>query len=423
MSYTKINHNGVDFYLFTSSDDYENNIHVQGYSQRGVVGVTDTFTGDYNPGWKAQIKSGGNATTSASGIRRIYKPAIYDSYLHYFKKNQHVDHIISEIGYPLPLNIFALDAAVPSDIIQKVTNRAIVKYLEAADSARSSFEAGQDIGEWRETIHSIINPMASLRKLTVGYFDTLKKGVKKAGSKQKMHKVISDSFLEFKFGWNPLAQDVAAGISSLTNNQGHSDSVPLQASARDSYPIHNGFYFYLGNSNAQTLTFGRVTGEYQVRFKGAIRTGAVNGHIPLLQNLQLDMPHFVPTLWDLVPYSWMIDYFANIGDVIKGLSFQSSNNLWLCKTTRIIAHYDYSYGSMNLSSLTPFGWIIDSTNPTGNPSGTSTSFTRSPVSPNSLIPNFRFQLPLGSAKPWENMGALISSNLQSIRKSISSLRR
>jgi hypothetical protein len=42
----------------------------------------------------------------------------------------------------------------------------------------------------------------------------------------------------------------------------------------------------------------------------------------------------VPTAWELIPYSFLVDYFTNIGDVIDGYLARTTKMAWLAKTVR-----------------------------------------------------------------------------------------
>jgi hypothetical protein len=414
----------VMFTVYRTYYDEAGGVSQQGWDTYSSLNRLNSFTGVDNPRHRAQIAHGLNATTPASGVQYEVKHAWFSASIRsrgQFALNKELFE--SYEGYPPLPSLFASDTGPPASLASAVRNRCIAKFIEKADAVRSSFESGQDIGEIGETIRSVIHPFKSARELVFNYLAKVKKlSLKRAITKTSLRHAIGDSFLEFKFGWNPLAADIASGISDLTNNQGHPDTRIISASARDFYPISSAIVSSYGHGNIVVPIRGKCTGQYQVRYKGAIRTGAVKGRIPLLQNLQLDMPHFLPTLWDLIPYSWMIDYFANIGDIIKAASFQNANVSWGNVTTRYICNYEYSYGTFK-PILNPTVTSYTALQPSGSPSGTSTSFNRSVFVGSDLMPDFRFQLPLGSAKPWENMTALLSGRILDIRKSILNIRR
>jgi hypothetical protein len=421
MSYTKYRASSVLGSLYHSFYDELNGTSQNNWVYKNALSLTDVFNGTYNPSWKSEIRAGNNAGTPASGSVYSLDPSWFSASWRSHRVQGYPYEVFESFeGYPQLPALFALDTNPPASLISSVRNRCIAKFLDQADAARSSFEAGQDIGEIRETIHSIISPMKTMRELTLGYLSNVKKLALKAKSRPTLHKAISDSFLEYKFGWNPLASDVAAGIVGLTHNDGHVNVQHISASAREFYPINPQFYGTIGSGNVIVTVIGQCTGEYQVRYRGGIRTGAVNGRIPLLQNLQLDMPHFIPTLWDLLPYSWMVDYFANIGECIRAASFQNANVSWGNVTTRRICHYTYSYDWRH--DYDPTFLNVTMIKPSGNPTGTSTTFTRDIFVGSDLVPDFRFSIPV-SEKPWENMAALLGGRIDSIRKSISQLRR
>jgi hypothetical protein len=414
MSYTKSRSYTVPFktYLDTNNAYSPNDF--------GEAPVAVTFTGDLNPLWRSQIRQGSNATTTASGVNVELNAGFIDFWaiMGAVDPNNHSRAHYGLLGIPRPNGWRSVEQPVPSDIITEVTNRAIRKFLDAADAARSSFEFGQDLGEWKETVRGITHPLQSLRDYTLSHLSKVSKLLRTVprGRKNLINKVVADTWLEFKFGWMPLAQDVGQGIADLTNNRNHQSSQPIRASARgvfrDFESTNTGVSISVGSVRCRT----RVTGYYFVTLKGAIRTGADSGSIGLAQNLQLDLPHFVPTVWDLLPYSWIVDYFLNVGDIIKSFSFRFSDMSWGCKTIRTVHQYDWTY-YMTLDNFSPLVQYIISRNDTSvNPSGTVSSFQRTPLNSGDLIPQVRLSLPLGSEKPWENMAALLFGRQQDISR-------
>jgi hypothetical protein len=419
MAYTKTHLYGVPFNVYLINNGPPSSV------DSGTATAGGSFTGNYLPEWKNIIKRGGNATTTASGSMAILDPGFIDfqATVGAVDPNNHTTATYGLVGIPRPLWWRGVEIGVPSDVIAEVTNRCIRKFLEASDSARSSIEAGQDLGEWKETLHGLIHPLNSLREFTFSHLSKVLKLTKTVKHKASLSKMVADTWLEFKFGWNPLAADIGDAYAAFTNNRNHVDVQPIRASARGSFrdfeePVNTVHSISIGRVVVRT----RVTGYYSVTMKGAIRTGAVNGSIGTAQLLQLDAEHFVPTIWDLLPYSWIADYFTNIGDTIRSLSYNFGNLAWGVKTIRTTHQYDWTY-SMLLDNLNPAViYLISREDVAANPSGSYVNFQRTSISPGDLIPQFRVSLPLGSVKPWENMAALLFSRQKEISRVASNIR-
>jgi hypothetical protein len=419
MSYTKVRNQSYNLNLRRSinfnpaADDFF--IRQDNYSS--------TFTGDYNPSWRFQVKRGANATTTASGRMVTYDPGYLNA-----------TYVIRPIGNPDPatwghgaligtplLVLPPTQLPVPDDVVAEVTNRSIRKFLDAYDSALSSIELGQDIGEIGATIRSIIHPLNSLREFTLSHLSKVLKLTKTVKHKASLTKMIADTFLEFKFGWNPLVADIGQAYADLVNNN-HFQLTPIRGSAYREFPNTNiGWSTYVSLPNMVVQYSALVTGAYSVTLKGAVRCNAENGHIGFLQNMQLDLPHFVPTIWDLLPYSWIVDYFVNIGDIIKALSLNLANLAWGVRTTRITTNFSQSH-QLVANNVPPLWEILSKDCFAVNPSGSLVLFSRTAISPGDLIPSVRISLPLGSEKPWENMAALLFGRQKEISRVASHLR-
>lgn len=419
MSYTKVYPESYDLWQKIIQDGVE-----FPYQNRTHFIFSNSFTGDYNPFWRNQVKSGANATTASSGKRESFNPDPIDFFQVIQGKTPPFTLASTQLigdGIPFGYPNAAFQNA-PASVVTDVTNRAIRKFLDSCDTARSSIELGQDIGEIRETIHGIIHPLQTLKEFTLTHLSNVLKRTKKLKSKHSLAKVAADSFLEYKFGWAPLASDIGQAYAGLTNNKGHVDVQPVSGSAYDTFPISNNlgiFSVSAGNFIAQTDLL--VTGSISVRYKGGIRTSQANGHIGFAQMMQLDLPHFVPTIWDLLPYSWIADYFVNIGDILRALSFQTNNLSWGNLTIR--TSNDYVYSTKMLDNYSTVFWQkVVRTASGGNPSVSRVNFQRSGISPSDLYPQVQFKLPLGSLKPWENMSALMVSRQNDISRVARNLR-
>jgi hypothetical protein len=123
------------------------------------------------------------------------------------------------------------------------------------------------------------------------------------------------------------------------------------------------------------------------------------------KDLGFTLSEFVPTVWELIPYSFLVDYFTNFGEVVSAVSYPRSNFRWIMKWT-ITDRKD--------ELLAP--WMEPGSNPLGknkaigDPCSVVTrQIVRAPYY-GSLIPDFRFEIP-GLSMKWLNLAALAANRL------------
>jgi hypothetical protein len=127
-------------------------------------------------------------------------------------------------------------------------------------------------------------------------------------------------YLEFHFGWAPLVGDIFNAIDFLQQ--------PLKA------------YKVVGGAKDETFRtfgdFGPGSTIQEIRARRSIRMGARvridNPNLYLANQLGLTNPAVV--LWELVPYSFVVDWFINVGDVLQQMTDFLGLEVTLPYTTR-----------------------------------------------------------------------------------------
>jgi hypothetical protein len=363
----------------------------------------NSFDGVDNPYWKIYVKQGNDATTSAvASETKITSSPFIDAL--WFLDTGFNQIYYYAFGNPVEVLPSLPIAGAPGSTVSSVTNRAMAQFVDKAKSALSSFESGQDLGEIKQTIESILHPMKSLKEHVLSYFSSVKKLKSRYKKVHELKKALADTYLEWTFGWKPLTYDIGQGIADLSNKSARLPSAPIQSYAKEKFQ-HD---VVIDEQRAQPSVGGYgnttlVTGEFSVRLKGMVNVYYHGGPPSLAQELQVLPEDFLPTAWDLLPYSFVVDYFLNIGDIIKAISFPSAALRWACMTTHDVRTLKQSY--YPLGQNYGFAQNVWSSN---NLEASSKSYQRNAVYPSSLVPSLQFSLPLTSAKPWENIAALIA---------------
>jgi len=145
------------------------------------------------------------------------------------------------------------------------------------------------------------------------------------------------------------------------------------------------------------VTKGVVT----ARYKGAV-TATVSPPT-FAEQAGFSLSNFLPTVWNLIPYSFLVDCFTNIGQVIDGASLGTVYLSWGCKTIRRVRSRDIARSNATcVNGLNPRAYISAS----GGHSEW-VVFQRSAVSAVTVgLSDLSFRVPgIGSTK-WLNIAAL-----------------
>lgn len=205
-----------------------------------------------------------------------------------------------------------------------VTNRAIARFKEGLGESAS---LGAALATVPESFAMIATRAGSLlkayRHLKKGQFKKFAKALntrplpKHKKTKWTAPKNASALWLEYWFGWAPMIGDVFSALHVVNN-----PFAPVRI---------------LGTASEPTMrikTLSRWGGEYTESFFGKhiakvqADVTVVNPNLYLLQKLGLLNPASIA--WELVPFSFMVDWFGNIGDVIDewtayaGLEFSNA---------------------------------------------------------------------------------------------------
>jgi hypothetical protein len=169
-------------------------------------------------------------------------------------------------------------------------------------------ESRQSLSMIRESASTIWRFTKAVRKFDlVGAARVLKLSAVPRGASKR--KAWSSNWLAYHFGWEPLVRDIHDALDVLTRPE-----VPLvRVSGSGSFP----YVQEIHTSSPSVETHKTVVCSYALRQGGTVKaiTGAT---YHTLDQWGLLNPAVVA--WELVPFSFVVDWFANVGNVLASYS-------------------------------------------------------------------------------------------------------
>jgi hypothetical protein len=200
-----------------------------------------------------------------------------------------------------------------------------------------------------ETIRMLRHPFRALADLTTKHVTRLvksKRGLRGSASKREesYYEIVRQSYLEYVFGIAPLISESKAlaetvarwnleaeGIKQTRTRivgQGSDENVSLYVNP-DAEFNGAGFNVFRFTETQRTVTERRV--RYICGLTSTV-TAAAGSTDRLVELLGFNFRNFLPTVWEVIPWSWLADYVANVNDIIDAAVCDTSNVAWVSKT-------------------------------------------------------------------------------------------
>lgn len=299
-----------------------------------LIDYSDQRSSVRNPVWRRQIAARQNAGTPFSGFTARLDPGIASG----GGMCQVTRPWWVAGGVCIPFDSLS---PLHSSALARVDTLASVAVRNKLKKAEQSFAGGVFIGELKETIQALRNPLRGLLKHTEAYL----KAAKKLSKGRHVAAALRSEYLAFTYGWAPLSSDVDSAVHLL--DQKVRNMTIISGSAHDEMKIPLTRYQY-GNAGGFP---GRLSlhVDYWALVKTRVRyqCGLGTDDPSTAMRLGFAPEDFVPTLWELLPFSFVVDYFTNIGDVISACSTGLNNARYWNRTRRQESwvHMDLGYTS------------------------------------------------------------------------------
>lgn len=378
-----------------------------------VVTVPNLFVqtiGDKVPEWRKKVATGVNASSSYSRIEKSADVALGKMRADIVcNKTKNLTAWTELDGsYVLrPTTTGSLDTT-------RASNDAKMSFIHDVKRGYNSISGGVFLGELRETLDMIRNPAKGLRIGCDTWLERVKKLVRSYRHcrsrpdlcRDRLNADIASLWLEYAFGWAPLISDTKAGAEALARLiHGEIRHTTVRGSGSDE---DNDWSSQLVTPTGMPPGWRIVntinhTRRVRVFYYGQVRAKAQG---PTLENAMylfgFSAEEFVPTIWNLLPWSFLVDYFVNIGDVLEASFFDTASVSWASRS------------EVTENLIGSHGYLVEHTKSLYRMSGSpgafyyrDKTFTRASDA-GDLVPAVEVSLP-GSPQKWFNMAALAAS--------------
>lgn len=203
----------------------------------------------------------------------------------------------------------------------------------------------------------IKSPAKALREGMEGYLGALRK--RKRTDPRHWPRAIGGTWLEYSFGWKPLLMDIKDAYSAYEELTNRTVVKMISAGAVTTYDTTSDIAG-LGGVNVTARygaaqygyvkSFDTLEEQHKVRYRGCYVAQATAAKWQNYKLFGFTPDEFVPAAWELLPWSWLVDYFTNIGDLLNNSVTSTQDVKWVNKTILRSTRW-YGYGVVDTAFI------------------------------------------------------------------------
>lgn len=293
---------------------------------------TDIKSGSNNAQWKRQIALHLDATTAYT--RSGYELTSIGNYAGTSNGKDYPHPRSTCSGWVLELP----SLLIPSSLDIMTNDIALKKLKRKLDNAVGDFNVLVPLGELKDLRGTLASSYGLISRLLTA-LNSIKHGKIPSGD---IVKNAAEAWLTFSFGINPMIADAKDIMKSISKFQQRQNSTIHFIGAHTS-DYHNSVkspvYSPIGGVQVERSAVASHTISY--KYTAAVRFSLQSGNnYGLSDHLHFSPTEIIPVLWELLPWSWLIDYVSTTGDFLTDMfQSQAGNTLYVVKNRKYTANF------------------------------------------------------------------------------------
>lgn len=237
----------------------------------------------------------------------------------------------------------------------KADNQALIRFYAAIKTEQEHMNALVSIGELRETVRMLRRPFSGVQKVCDSYLDKVRTRTgrlrwrrRKPLSHGEQQDLIADAWLETSFGLRPFLADTAAIAETFAALAYRTRRSSVQGYGEDELVLDRQYWDYeiVPGTFLAFSTIGDRKTSWKVKYRAGLNAqwGWPDGSWNRLGELSGFVPeNFVPTAYELLPWSFLADYFFNVGQCLSSYYTSTAAVTWAIASEKIESTRSYRH--------------------------------------------------------------------------------
>lgn len=303
---------------------------------RSTFSWVDHREGQSVPAWKTKIRLGQDASSDFFATRHSIDA----------KKGHYVRTRVQDVSNPYITETREVNGhlfSMPPSGVENIDwsaadNDARSKLYKKIRETQVKMSGQVFLGELGEAMRMLRSPARALRDELGHYLDTLKRGKSRYPKSRDRARFASETWLETQFGLLPLVGDIQDAAKAVSHVINRFERARVAATSETEQASTSSTLVYpLGTLEDECMSNTVTKTKAKVIWRAGLKSSTVGMDTAQLvqSSFGLTVREFVPTAWELLPMSFVADYFSNVGDILSAYATDTSSVIWSNRTVII----------------------------------------------------------------------------------------